>query len=70
MQIQPGDRAWPPPSSIYARWFESHLSNGTMEGFNSLLQSAKSGARSYRAHKNFINIAYLVMGKIDLKLPT
>ncbi|MBE7567795.1 transposase, partial [Acidithiobacillus sp. HP-11] len=52
------------------RWFESHLSNGTLEGFNSLLQSAKSRARGYRTHKNFINMAYLVLGKLDLKLPT
>ncbi|AEM48426.1 transposase IS204/IS1001/IS1096/IS1165 family protein [Acidithiobacillus ferrivorans SS3] len=51
-------------------WFESHLSNGTLEGFNSLLQSAKSRARGYRTHKNFINMAYLVLGKLDLKLPT
>ncbi|MBE7567612.1 transposase, partial [Acidithiobacillus sp. HP-11] len=47
-----------------------HLSNGTLEGFNSLLQSAKSRARGYRTHKNFINMAYLVLGKLDLKLPT
>jgi transposase len=40
------------------------------QGFNSLLQSAKSRARGYRTHKNFINMAYLVLGKLDLKLAT
>lgn len=52
------------------RWFETHLSNGTLEGFNNLLQSAKSKARGYRTAKNFINMAYLVLGKLDLRLPT
>ncbi len=52
------------------RWFESHLRYGTLEGFHSLLQSAKSRARGYRTHKNFIHMAYLVLGKLDLKLPT
>jgi hypothetical protein len=30
----------------------------------------ESRARGYRTHKNFINMAYLVLGKLDLKLPT
>ncbi|MBU2779300.1 transposase, partial [Acidithiobacillus caldus] len=37
---------------------------------NSLLQSAKARARGYRTHKNFINMAYLILGKLDLRLPT
>ncbi len=52
------------------RWFESHRSNGILEGFNSLIQSAKAKARGYRSHKNFINMAYLILGKLDLGLPT
>ncbi len=52
------------------RWFDSHLTNGILEGFNSLLQSAKSKARGYRTKKNFINLAYLMMGKLDFQLPT
>ncbi|WP_215873636.1 hypothetical protein, partial [Acidithiobacillus caldus] len=35
-----------------------------------LLQSAKAKARGYRTHKNFINMAYLILGKLDLRLPT
>ncbi|AUW34264.1 hypothetical protein A5904_15200 (plasmid) [Acidithiobacillus caldus] len=27
-------------------------------------------ARGYRTHKNFINMAYLILGKLDLRLPT
>jgi len=52
------------------RWFESHITNGVLEGFNSLLQSAKAKARGYRTHRNFINMAYLILGKLDLRLPT
>jgi hypothetical protein len=52
------------------RWFDSHISNGILEGFISLLQSGKSKARGYRTHRNFINMAYLILGKLDLRLPT
>jgi transposase len=51
-------------------WFDSHISNGILEGFNSLLQSGKSKARGYRTHRNFINMAYLMVGNLDLRLPT
>ncbi len=52
------------------RWFESQITNGILEGFNSLIQSAKAKARGYRTHKNFINMAYLILGKLDIRLPT
>ena len=52
------------------RWFESQITNGILEGFNSLLQSAKAKARGYRTHKNFIAMAYLILGKLYLRLPT
>ncbi len=48
------------------RWFESQVSNVKLEGFNSLVQVAK--ARSYGTTKNFINMAYLVLGKLDLRI--
>ncbi|MGC9129088.1 MAG: ISL3 family transposase [Acidithiobacillus sp.] len=51
------------------RWFESQITTGILEGFNSLIQSAKAKARGYRTHKNFINMAYLILGKLDLRLP-
>ena len=52
------------------RWFESQITNGIPEGFNSLIQSARAKARGYRTHKNFTNMAHLILGKLDLRLPT
>ena len=51
-------------------WFDSKLSNGFLEAFNGLIQSAKRRARGYRTTKNMINIAYLIGGKLDFRLPT
>ena len=47
------------------RWRVSGLSNGILEGLNSLIQAAKSKARGYRTTKNFKIIAYLVTGRLD-----
>lgn len=44
------------------------ISNGILEGLNSLIQAAKAKARGYRNHDNLITIEYLIAGK--LKLPT
>jgi len=52
------------------RWFDSQLSNGVLEGINSLIQAAKSKARGYRSTRNLITILYLIAGKLDFKLPT
>jgi transposase len=32
------------------RWFYSHITNGILEWFNSLLQSTRSKARGYYQH--------------------
>lgn len=45
--------------------FDSKLSNGYVEGFNSLVQAAKAKARGYRTPKNLIAIAYLLGGKLS-----
>jgi transposase len=50
------------------RWFRSGLSNGLLEGINSLIQAAKSKARGYRTSRNLIAIAYLIAGKLTFKL--
>ena len=50
------------------RWFRSGLSNGILEGINSLIQAAKAKARGYRTTRNLITIAYLIVGKLDFKL--
>jgi len=52
------------------RWFESRVSNGILEGINSLAQAAKARARGYRTTKNFITMIYLIAGKLDFSLPT
>lgn len=51
-------------------WFDSQLSNGFLEAINALIQAAKRRARGYRSTKNLINMAYLIAGKLDFRLPT
>jgi len=49
------------------------VSNGIMEGFNSLVQAAKAKARGYRTFKNLKTIIYMLTGKLDYSkvgLPT
>lgn len=53
------------------RWFTSRISNGVLEGLNSLIQAAKAKARGYRSTRNLITIAYLLAGKLEFhNLPT
>ncbi len=51
-------------------WFDSHIANGLIEGINSLVQAAKAKARGYRSIRALKAIAYLIAGKLDLRLPT
>ena len=50
------------------RWFRSRISNGLLEGLNSLIQSAKARARGFRTTRNLANIIYLIAGKLDLAI--
>ena len=52
------------------RWFTSKLTNGILEGLNSLIQAAKSRARGYRTTKNLIAMIYLIGTKLKFVLPT
>ena len=52
------------------RWFASGLSNGILEGINSLIQAAKARARGFRSLKNLITMVYLIAGNLQLRLPT
>lgn len=53
------------------RWFTSNISNGVLEGINSLIQAARARARGYRSTHNFITMVYLIAGKLELQqLPT
>jgi transposase len=51
-------------------WFDSRISNGLIEGINSLVQAAKAKARGYRNSKTLKVVTYLIAGKLNLKLPT
>jgi transposase len=46
------------------------VSNGILEGINSLVQAAKARARGYRTTKNLITMIYMIAGKLDFSLPT
>jgi transposase len=50
------------------RWFTSKLTNGLLEGTNSLFQAAKRKARGYRSDKNIIALVYLLAGKLSFTL--
>ena len=52
------------------RWFESKLTNGLLEGLNSLIQAAKTGTRGYRSTRNLTTMVYIIAGKLNLHLPT
>ena len=47
------------------RWHHSQISNGLLEGLNSLIQAAKRRARGYRSNRNFITMIYLIVGKLN-----
>jgi transposase len=47
------------------RWHHSRVSNGLLEGLNSLVQAAKRRARGYRSSRNYKTMIYLVAGKLD-----
>jgi len=49
------------------RWFDSKLSNGLLEGINSIIQAAKNRAKGYKTDKNFCTIIYLLTAKLDFK---
>jgi transposase len=49
------------------RWFVSRISNGLLEGLNSLVQAAKAKARGYRSTAYLQTIIYLIAGKLDLQ---
>jgi transposase len=48
------------------RWHHSRVSNGLLEGLNSLVQAAKRRARGYRSSRNYKTMIYLVAGKLKV----
>ncbi len=51
-------------------WFTSQISNGVLEGINSLIQAAKAKARGFRSFRYLETIIYLTVGKLDLSPQT
>lgn len=54
-------------------WAESRISNGLLEGLNSLIQAAKAKARGYRTFETFRTVVFMLTGKLDFSkagLPT
>jgi len=51
------------------RWFKSGVTNGLLEGMNSLVQAAKAKARGFRSARKMKTIIYLLLGKLDYQLP-
>lgn len=51
------------------RWHTTRVTNGVLEGLNSLIQAAKAKARGYRSSRNLIVMTYLIGGKLDIPLP-
>ena len=47
-------------------WATHRITNGLLEGTNSLIQAAKARARGYRSKKNMIIVIYLVSGNLPL----
>lgn len=50
-------------------YIQTKISNGILEGINSKIQLAKRRARGYRNEQNFINMIYLIAGKLDFNYP-
>jgi transposase len=50
-------------------YFEALVTNGLLEGLNSLIQAAKTKARGFRSSHYFKTIIYLLTGKLDFQLP-
>nr|WP_268808345.1 transposase [Paenibacillus tyrfis] len=44
------------------------MTNGLLEGVNSLFQAAKHKARGYRSDKNIIAMVYILAGKLNFAL--
>lgn len=50
-------------------YYDTGLTNGLMEGINSLIQAARTKARGYRNTAYFKTMIYLIAGDLDLRLP-
>ena len=51
-------------------WLKSNVTNGILEGINSMVQAAKARARGYRTNEYLIAMIYLIAGKLQFNLPS
>jgi transposase len=51
-------------------YFDSKITNGILEGINSIVQLQKRNARGFKNVLYFINMIYLKLGKLKFELPT
>jgi len=51
-------------------YISSRISNGVLEGINSIVQSLKASARGYRNIDNFMTMIFLRCGDLNFRLPT
>ena len=51
------------------RWFQTKLTNGLLEGLNSLIQATKRKARGFKTIDNFIAMAYVTVNKLVITVP-
>jgi transposase len=51
-------------------YFDSRITNGILEGINSIVQLQKRNARGFKNIQYFINVIYLKLGKLKFGLPT
>ena len=49
-------------------YFDTRLTNGVLEGINSLVQAARARAKGYRNINNYITMIYLIAGKLTFNL--
>ncbi|WP_231633131.1 ISL3 family transposase [Numidum massiliense] len=49
------------------RWFTTRMTNGLLEGLNSLIQAAKRRARGYRNPQNLIHMVYMTANKLYIR---
>ncbi|EQD31496.1 transposase IS204/IS1001/IS1096/IS1165 family protein [mine drainage metagenome] len=52
----------------YCNIVRTRVTNGMLEAFNGLIQSAKRRARGYRNPQTLILMAYLIAGKLSFNL--
>ena len=51
-------------------YFDSKITNGILEGINSIVQLQKRNARGFKNVQYFINVIYLKLGKLKFELST